>query len=81
MTTKSGARFSVNKKVAANFQGFLNELEATGYKIDASQSGGYNDRTKQGLFSEGVLNRGEVRPIYLGEYVSPPNVVALKGHH
>lgn len=44
ITTASGARFTVNRAVAANFQGFLNELEASGYNVDAKQSGGYNYR-------------------------------------
>ncbi|MFA5071269.1 MAG: glucosaminidase domain-containing protein [Candidatus Pacearchaeota archaeon] len=40
--TKSGKTVSVSSKYAANFQGFINELESTGYVI--KQLGGYNYR-------------------------------------
>lgn len=42
----SGAKFVVNSEVAGNFQGFINDLERTGYYIDPSQSGGLNVREK-----------------------------------
>ncbi|HEY6861658.1 MAG TPA: M15 family metallopeptidase [Pseudolabrys sp.] len=48
ITTPGGAHFTVAKKVAPQFQGFLTELENSGYGIDPSQSGGYNDRNIAG---------------------------------
>lgn len=48
LATSGGAKFTVNKAVAPNFQGFLNELEAAGYKVDPKQSGGYNYRKIRG---------------------------------
>jgi hypothetical protein len=44
-----GASFQVNKKVAPQIQGFINELEGMGYKIDQETSGGYNNRNKVGV--------------------------------
>jgi hypothetical protein len=44
ITTPGGARFSVAKAYAPQFQGLVNDLEAKGYTIDPSQSGGYNPR-------------------------------------
>src|SRR6185503_19683761 len=32
--TQSGAKFTVARQASAQFQGFLNELETSGYKID-----------------------------------------------
>lgn len=43
---QSGAKFTVNSGVAGNFQGFINDLEATGYYIDPAQSAGFNNREK-----------------------------------
>ena len=48
ITTPSGAKFRVARKVAPQFQGFVNELSSSGYGIDPSQSGGYNYRTIAG---------------------------------
>ncbi|MEI8389201.1 MAG: M15 family metallopeptidase [bacterium] len=45
---KSGAKFNVNEKVAPQFQGFINELEAMGYKIKPGSSGGFNFRKING---------------------------------
>jgi len=42
ITTSSGRKAKVNRAYAANFQGFINELEATGYKINSI--GGYANR-------------------------------------
>lgn len=42
ITSKSGASTQVNKKYATNFQGFINDLEGTGYKVKSLS--GYNDR-------------------------------------
>lgn len=46
VTTSSGKEVTVNKYAAQAFQGFINELEASGYKIDSI--GGYNYRNKVG---------------------------------
>jgi LAS superfamily LD-carboxypeptidase LdcB len=42
ITTASGKSAQVNAEYASNFQGFLNDLEATGYKINSL--GGYANR-------------------------------------
>ena len=42
ITSKSGASTKVNKQYASNFQGFINDLEATGYKVNSLS--GYNNR-------------------------------------
>lgn len=42
VTTNKGSRVQVNKAVAGNYLGFLNELEASGY--DIKSLGGYNNR-------------------------------------
>lgn len=55
VSSPSGAKFSVNKAAAADFEGFLHDLEATGYKINPEESGGYNLRDmtgKPGTLSE-----------------------------
>jgi hypothetical protein len=44
----SGAEFRVNNKAAPYFQGFINDLEKEGYKIDPQHSGGYNFRNIRG---------------------------------
>jgi hypothetical protein len=44
----SGAKFTVNERAAAQFQGLINELGARGYNIDPRSSGGYNPRQKVG---------------------------------
>jgi|SRR5580765_505972 len=44
ITTPGGARFTVAKAYAPQFQGLANQLEAGGYAIDPTQSGGYNPR-------------------------------------
>ena len=44
--SKSGKGTFVDERYAPNFQGFINELEGTGYKID--QLGGYVDRNMRG---------------------------------
>jgi hypothetical protein len=46
--SKSGAGFTVAAPVARQFQGFINDLEATGYEIKPQTSGGYNDRNIAG---------------------------------
>lgn len=48
VTTPTGAKFSVARKVAPQFQGFLNELTGGGYGINPQTSGGYNNRTIAG---------------------------------
>jgi hypothetical protein len=45
---KSGASFTVAAPAARQFQGFIEELEATGYQIKPQTSGGYNDRNIRG---------------------------------
>ena len=47
ITTQSGKKILVNKVSAQAFQGFLNELESTGYKINSI--GGYALREKKGI--------------------------------
>lgn len=49
--SKSGAKLSVNQKVASQFQGFINELESMGYKIDPKTSGGFDFRKIAGSSS------------------------------
>jgi hypothetical protein len=44
VSAPSGAKFRVHKQAAADIEGFLKELEATGYKVDAKESGGHNVR-------------------------------------
>ena len=46
--TNGGARFTVAKSHAPQFEGLLNDLEANGYPIKGEQSGGYNYRTIAG---------------------------------
>jgi hypothetical protein len=49
VTAPGGASFQVNQKAAPQIQGFVNELEGMGYKIDPANSGGYNNRNKVGV--------------------------------
>ena len=42
----SGFKFNVHKEAAPAFQGFVNDLEATGYKIYQKNGGGFNPRKK-----------------------------------
>lgn len=44
----SGAAFKVHKAAAQDIAGFLKDLEATGYKIDTSESGGHAHRDIRG---------------------------------
>jgi hypothetical protein len=44
----SGAKFTVARAGADAFSGFLQDLEASGYKVDPSESGGYNPRNIAG---------------------------------
>jgi hypothetical protein len=44
----SGVSFTVDKSVAKSFEGFLGDLEGTGYKINQGESGGYNPRNIAG---------------------------------
>ncbi len=44
----SGVPFKVNKAAAADFTGFLKDLEATGYKPEPEQSGGHALRNMRG---------------------------------
>lgn len=46
--SESGAIFAVAEPAAQQVEGFLNELEAAGYKIDPQTSGGYSDRNIRG---------------------------------
>jgi hypothetical protein len=46
--SQSGASFTVAAPVARQFEGFINELEASGYNIKPETSGGYNDRNIAG---------------------------------
>lgn len=48
ITTTSGARFLVSREHAQRFKGLLDDLEASGYRIDPNQSGGYNYRNIAG---------------------------------
>ncbi len=46
--TKGGARFTVAKEHAPQFEALLNDLEAAGVEIKGDQSGGYNPRNIAG---------------------------------
>ncbi len=46
VTSPSGVSFRVNKAAADSFQGFIDELEGTGYKVGSG--GGYNLRNVTG---------------------------------
>jgi hypothetical protein len=48
VTSPSGVKVTVNKAAAPAFTGFLKDLEDSGYKIDQSQTGGYNLRETTG---------------------------------
>lgn len=48
ITAPGGATFRVNKQAASAFQGFVNELEGSGYKIRPEVSGGFNVRNRRG---------------------------------
>jgi hypothetical protein len=48
IASPSGAKFQVNKALAPQFQGFLNDLEGSGYRINPKTSGGYSFRNKRG---------------------------------
>jgi hypothetical protein len=51
VTAPGGASFTVHRLAAPQVQGFINELEGLGYKIDPTTSGAYNDRNKVGVGS------------------------------
>lgn len=51
LTTKSGKSFQVAKALAPRFQGFVNELEATGYRIRAI--GGYRPDEQKNVDGKG----------------------------
>jgi D-alanyl-D-alanine carboxypeptidase/Mannosyl-glycoprotein endo-beta-N-acetylglucosaminidase len=44
VTAPSGVHVSVAKNAAPQFQGLLTDLEGAGYKLDQSETGGYNAR-------------------------------------
>ncbi len=44
VSSKSGAPFTVGSQYTTRFQGFLDDLEDSGYDVDASQSSSYNQR-------------------------------------
>ena len=46
LRTNSGAEITVDAKTAPQWQGFLHDLEATGYYINPKNTGGYNDRSQ-----------------------------------
>lgn len=81
-----GMRYTVNRSVAANFQGFLKALWARGYR--PSSIGGYNNRniagsSRKSLHAYGLaidIDPGR-NPIYYnskgGRHGLPPNVGAL----
>jgi hypothetical protein len=48
ISSPSGANFQVNKQSAAAFQGFIDELEHSGYPIKGGESSGYNLRNIRG---------------------------------
>jgi hypothetical protein len=48
ITAPGGVKFRVNRYAAPAFQGFLNDLASTGYKINPSESGGFNLRNVTG---------------------------------
>lgn len=51
VSAPGGAAFTVHRLAAPQVQGFVNDLEGLGYKINPTTSGAYNDRNKKGVDS------------------------------
>lgn len=87
----SGASFRVNKAAAADFQGFLTDLEATGYKINPAESGGHAHRQITGgeglsehAYGAAIDINSSANPFSAaGEKVTdlPPNIAELAAKH
>jgi hypothetical protein len=88
ITTTGGLTADVNSNYAGNFQGFTNELSASGYKINSI--GGYNYRNINGTnklsnhaFGDAIdINPGE-NPVTYGSTVTnmPSNVSEMAGKY
>lgn len=72
--TAGGADIQVSSVVAPQFRGFINDVEATGYKIKKGQSGGYSYRRKYGGTSWSQHAYGNAIDINWNE--NPPSVTA-----
>ena len=83
----SGAKFTVDDSAAPQFQGFLNDLEGTGYKIDPNQSGGYADRNIAGTNTRSKHSTGQAIDINWtnnpegGKHDLPSNTGELAAKH
>jgi hypothetical protein len=76
-----GAKFTVARKVAPQFQGFLNELAGSGYSINPQASGGYNNRNiagsnrpSQHAFGNAIDLNWDQNPRGTAKSNLPPNV-------
>lgn len=81
MKTPTGGSYTVNQNYAANFAGFLNDLAATGYKVNSVQ--GYNARDIAGTKVPSYHGQGAAIDINPGDNAEgsagdlPANVGAL----
>lgn len=82
ITTKNGADIKVSSVVSAQFQGFVNELEASGYVIKKGSSGGFSFRSNYGgnrisqhAYGNAIdINWNENPPSVTGHNTLPANV-------
>jgi hypothetical protein len=87
----SGAAFRVNRAAAKDFEGFLQDLEKTGYQIDPGESGGHAHREIRGgsgLSEHAYGTAIDINPSRnpfspAGEKITdlPPNVAELAAKH
>ena len=90
IVTPGGVRFTVARQYAPQFQGLTNELEAGGYTLDPSQSGGYNprmiagtDTPSQHAFGQAIDVNWRQNPHGSSQFSIPPDVahaLAAKYH-
>jgi hypothetical protein len=90
VNSPSGATFRVNKVAAADFQGFLNDLDAAGYKPQVSDSGGFNLREIRGghdlsehAYGNAIDVNPDANPMTTGQVRTdlPANISEIAARH
>lgn len=76
-----GAKFTVAKKIAGQFQRFVNDLGGRGYQIDPKQSGGYANRNIRGsnnlsqhAYGNAIDLNWNANPLGSSKHNLPPDV-------
>jgi hypothetical protein len=84
----NGAKFTVARKVAPQFNAFLSDLGGKGYLLNPKTSGGYNNRTiagsprlSQHAFGNAIDLNWDINPRGSAKHNLPPDVGELAGKH